>query len=82
MQARVGAREVYFWGQELEIARQALARGRALDVAGVEATVAELGLPLLGPALPDYADTVRIVADAHLARCMANLARTDAPTAA
>lgn len=82
MQARVGAREVYFWGQELEIARQALARGRALDVAGIEATVAELGLPLLGPALPDYADTVRIVADAHLARCMANLARTDAPTAA
>lgn len=68
MQANVGARHVYFWGQELEIARHALASGRALDKAGVAATVAEMGLPLLGLALPDYAETVRTVADAHLAR--------------
>lgn len=78
MQARVGAVDIYFWGQELEIARHALARGRSLDKAGVAATVAEFGLPLLGPALPDYADKVRIVAEAHLTRCLATEAQTAA----
>lgn len=75
MQARVQARDIYFWGQELEIARHAQQSGRMLDKAGVAATLADFGLPLLGAALPDYADTVRIVAEAHLARCMATEAQ-------
>jgi len=54
MQAHVGARSIYFWGQELEIARHAAAAGRALDVEGIATTVAEWGLPLLGPDTPDY----------------------------
>lgn len=54
MQANIGADRVYFWGQELEIARQCVAAGRALDDAGIAATVRELGLPLVGPDLPDY----------------------------
>lgn len=54
MQANIGADRVYFWGQELEIARQCVAAGRALDAAGIAATVRELELPLVGPDLPDY----------------------------
>jgi hypothetical protein len=62
MQANVAAGSVYFWGQELELARRAVAAGRALDAAGIAATVAETGLPLLGPDLPFYADKVALVA--------------------
>lgn len=62
MQANVGAEAVYFWGQELEIARHAAAAGRALDDAGIAATVAEWGLPLLGPGTPDYAARVEAAA--------------------
>jgi hypothetical protein len=57
MQDNVGAARVYFWGQELEIARHAVAAGRALDDAGISATVAETGLPLIGADFPDYAQT-------------------------
>jgi len=56
MQANVGARAVYFWGQEMELARHAVAAGRALDEAGIRATAAEWGLPLIGPGLPGYND--------------------------
>lgn len=62
MQANVQADQVYFWGQEMEIARHAAHAGRALDAAGIRATVEELGLPLLGPALPGYADRVAAAA--------------------
>jgi hypothetical protein len=55
MQANVGARSIYFWGQEMEIARHAVAAGRALDAGGIAATVADFALPLIGPDLPDYA---------------------------
>ena len=48
-------RAIYFWGQELELARHAVAAGRALEDAGIAATIAELGLPLIGPEMPDYA---------------------------
>jgi hypothetical protein len=58
MQANVGARAIYFWGQELELARHAKAAGRELDDAGIAATVAEFGLPLIGPDLPDYSAKV------------------------
>jgi spermidine synthase len=54
MQANVGAAAIHFWGQELEIARHAVAAGRALDSAGIAATVAETGLPLAGTDSPDY----------------------------
>jgi len=54
MQTNVQARAVYFWGQELEIARHARAAGRALDAAGISATIADFGLPLIGPEDPDY----------------------------
>lgn len=54
MQANVQAGSVYFWGQEMEIARHAVAAGRALDDAGIRATIADFDLPLIGPELPDY----------------------------
>lgn len=63
MQANVGAGAVYFWGQEMEIARHAVAAGRALDAAGIAATIADFDLPLIGPALPDYAGKVALVAE-------------------
>jgi hypothetical protein len=54
MQANAKAAGIYFWGQELEIARYARAAGRELDAAGIAATIADFGLPLLGPELPEY----------------------------
>ena len=54
MQGNVGARAVYFWGQELEIARHAAAAGRRLDAGGVEATVRDFALPLVIPGRADY----------------------------
>jgi len=63
MQANVGANSVYFWGQELEIARHAVAAGRALDNAGIAATISELALPLIGPETQDYAQRVVTVSD-------------------
>ncbi|UYY57373.1 hypothetical protein [Sphingomonas sp. S2-65] len=63
MQANVRARSIYFWGQEMEIARHAVRDGRALDEAGIARTVAGFGLPLLGPQTPDYAERTRHVAD-------------------
>lgn len=61
MQANIRAGAIYFWGQELEIARHARAAGHALDAGGIAATIAGFGLPLIGPAYPDYP---RIVATA------------------
>lgn len=62
MQANVAASAIHFWGQELEIARHALAAGRRLDDAGIAATVAALGLPLAGTDRPDYAAKLRAAA--------------------
>lgn len=62
MQANVCAQRVYFWGQELEIARHASAAGRVLDGAGIAATIAGFGLPLVGPELPDYSAKVAAAA--------------------
>ena len=62
MQANVRAGAIYFWGQEMEIARHAAAEGRALDARGVAATVADFGLPLVGLERADYADKIAIVA--------------------
>jgi hypothetical protein len=62
LQAAARATDVSFWGQELEIARHAVAAGRALDHAGVVATVAEFGLPLIGLDQPDYPAKVEAAA--------------------
>jgi hypothetical protein len=63
MQANIGARSVYFWGQELEIARHAAAAGRVCDEEGVAATVGGFGLPLVGPRTPGYAAKVAAAAE-------------------
>lgn len=66
MQDNIGARAIHFWGQELEIARHAVAAGRALDDAGISATVATFGLPLVGPQEPDYAMKLQAAAKAWM----------------
>lgn len=55
MQDNVQAGSIYFWGQELEIARHAVAAGRGLDEDGIAATIAAFGLPLIGPGFAGYA---------------------------
>jgi hypothetical protein len=63
MQANVGAAAVYFWGQELEIARHCRAAGRPLDAQGIATGISAFGLPLIGPVMPDYAQRVATVAE-------------------
>jgi hypothetical protein len=63
MQQNVRAKAIYFWGQEMEIARHAVAAGRAIDDAGIAATVADFGLPLTGLDTPDYAARTAIAAE-------------------
>jgi hypothetical protein len=55
MQDNVGADGVYFWGQELELARQLVLAGKPIDDAGIRETAARWGLPLVGLDTPDYA---------------------------
>lgn len=66
MQGNVQAKAIYFWGQELEIARHAVAAGRTLDEDGIRATVAEVTLPLLGPGSPGYAGKLRQATARHM----------------
>lgn len=63
MQANVGARSVYFWGQEMEIARHAVRAGRMLDDAGIAQTIAGFALPLIGAETPGYAERTQRVAE-------------------
>jgi hypothetical protein len=63
MQSNVAATQVYFWGQELEIARHARAAGRDCDDVGIAATIADFALPLIGPGTPDYSERLRAAAD-------------------
>lgn len=63
MQANAHSEAIYFWGQELEIARHAKAAGRDLDAAGIAATVADFGLPLIGPEFPNYPALVAAAAE-------------------
>lgn len=64
MQANVGAERVYFWGQELELARHSVAAGRRrLDDGEIARTARELGLPLAGLDSPRYAARLRAAAD-------------------
>lgn len=66
MQANVQAGSIYFWGQEMEIVRHAVAAGRApdgtLDDEAIRATIADFGLPLIGPEFPGYADKLNAAA--------------------
>ncbi|QRE76291.1 hypothetical protein [Methylobacterium aquaticum] len=66
MQDNVQATSIYFWGQELEIARHAAAAGHALDDDGIRAAIADFALPLIGPALPGYAGRLRQAAARHM----------------
>jgi hypothetical protein len=66
MQANVAATKVYFWGQEMEIARHARALGIDLDTAGVAQVIAGFGLPLVGNDLPNYPDRICAAADAWM----------------
>ena len=59
MRANTGASRVYFWGQEMVIARMARNLDLSLEAgdvgrASMGRIVAELGLPLIGPELRDY----------------------------
>ncbi|WP_420137972.1 class I SAM-dependent methyltransferase [Sphingomonas sp.] len=58
MQQRVRATSIYFWGQEMEIARHAVFAGRCLDETGIRETIADWALPIIGPDAPDYASKV------------------------
>lgn len=62
MQDNVGAQAIYFWCQELEIARHAAAAGRRLDPAGVDDTVRDWALPLVTPEHIDYPGIIRAAA--------------------
>jgi hypothetical protein len=66
MQRNVRAQDIYFWGQELELARHAVAAGRRLDDSGIAVTAREMELPLFGPGLAEYAETVSRVAANHM----------------
>lgn len=66
MQANVQAREIYFWGQELEIARHAVAWGYGLDSDGIAATIARFDMPLIGPAIDDYPGKLRAAVRQHM----------------
>lgn len=66
MQANVGADMIYFWGQELELARHAVRLNRPLDDAGLAATAAQFDLPLVGLDTPDYAARTRAAARAWM----------------
>ncbi|MEP9360271.1 hypothetical protein [Sphingomonas sp. KR3-1] len=63
MQANVRAGAIYFWGQELEIARHARAAGRVLDEDGIAATIHDFGLPLIGTDYPGHAELVAVAAE-------------------
>lgn len=56
-------RQIYFWGQEMEIARHARLWGLPLTWDGVRETVARLDLPLLLPEGEDYPDLIRRAAE-------------------
>ncbi|MDE1147638.1 MAG: hypothetical protein PW843_13630 [Azospirillaceae bacterium] len=66
MAANTGAKEIYFWGQEMNMAWRLKELGLPVDAAGIARVVAEWGLPLLGPGLPDYAEKAAAAAERWL----------------
>lgn len=63
MQVNADANGIYFWGQELEIARHARAAGHALDADGIAATIAGWNLPIVGTEWPDYPALIAIASE-------------------
>lgn len=59
MQRNVEADRVYFWGQELELARQIVRDGDAIDDQSIADKAVEWDLPLIGLDTPDYAENTR-----------------------
>jgi hypothetical protein len=66
LQANIAAGAVHMWGQELILARMALAAGRALDSTGLQWAIDQTGLPLIGMELADYPELVARAAQQHL----------------
>jgi hypothetical protein len=66
MHRNIGADAVHMWGQELVLARMALAAGKDLDALGIAWAIAETGLPLVGMELPDYPALLAEAARRHL----------------
>ena len=58
MRDNTRAKRVYFWGQEMVIAQRARADALPLDPESVVRIAEAIGLPLIGPEQPDYADRV------------------------
>lgn len=58
MAANTRAGRVYFWGQEMVIARRARALGLTLDTASVARIIEEMKLPLIGPEWPNYPELI------------------------
>jgi len=63
MAANCQPKQIYFWGQEMEIARHARARGIPLDDAGVRQVIDGFGLPLLVPEGVDYPALIALAAE-------------------
>ncbi len=59
MHANTGGSRVYFWGQEMVIAERARRAGLPLTTESVGGIVADMALPLIGPAeAPDYPNLI------------------------
>ncbi|RIV83880.1 hypothetical protein [Aurantiacibacter zhengii] len=55
MQDNIGAKTVYFWGQELELARHIVRDGKPICDATLEEAAEQFALPLIGLDTEDYA---------------------------
>ncbi len=66
MAANTGAKRVYFWGQEMVIARRARALGVELTTETVARIIDEMGLPLIGPEWTNYPELIALAANRWL----------------
>ncbi|MFL0354937.1 hypothetical protein ACI5KX_00540 [Erythrobacter sp. GH1-10] len=62
MQGNIGAQGVYFWGQELEIARHIVRDREQITDATIADTAREFDLPLVGLDTEDYAENIKTAA--------------------
>ncbi len=66
MAANTRAGKVYFWGQEMVIARRARTLDLDLDTATVARIIEELKLPLIGPEWANYPELIQVAASRWL----------------
>ncbi|WP_052768872.1 hypothetical protein [Aurantiacibacter marinus] len=59
MQQNIGAKGVYFWGQELELARHIVRNGQPINDATLAEQAGKFGLPLIGLDTEDYAENTK-----------------------